>query len=61
MIYFDEMEARKDNLRLSYLVAHPFPHLAIYGFCNEGKLLAWMYDPAVRIKNKLFGRSTARH
>ncbi len=25
------------------------------------KLLAWIYDPAVKIKNKLFGSSTARH
>lgn len=25
------------------------------------KFLAWIYDPAVKIKNKLFGSSTARH
>lgn len=25
------------------------------------KLLAWVFDPAVKIKNKLFGSSTARH
>jgi hypothetical protein len=25
------------------------------------KLLAWMYDPAVKIKNKIFGSSTAKH
>ena len=25
------------------------------------KLLAWVYDPAVKIKNKIFGSSTARH
>ncbi|HEY0066056.1 MAG TPA: 2OG-Fe(II) oxygenase, partial [Flavisolibacter sp.] len=25
------------------------------------RFLAWVYDPAVKIKNKLFGSSTARH
>ena len=25
------------------------------------KLLAWIYDPAVKVKNKLFGSSTAKH
>jgi hypothetical protein len=32
---------------------------------NDGqhvkKLLAWVFDPAVKIKNKLFGSSTAKH
>src|SRR5215204_5484642 len=42
MIHYDYLEAHKDDLRLRYLTARPFPHLAIDGFCEEGKLQAML-------------------
>jgi hypothetical protein len=53
MINFEELEARKDDLRLSYLAARPFPHLAIDGFCDEGKLLALLGEmPDIQTKSR---------
>jgi hypothetical protein len=40
MINFTYLEAHKDDLRLGYLIARPFPHLVIDGFCEEDKLHA---------------------
>jgi hypothetical protein len=38
MINFNLLEQDKDQLRLNYLLAKPFPHLVIDGFCETGKL-----------------------
>ncbi|MBV9986094.1 MAG: 2OG-Fe(II) oxygenase [Chitinophagaceae bacterium] len=38
MINFEYLEARKEELRLQYLLAQPFPHLVIDNFCDEQKL-----------------------
>jgi hypothetical protein len=53
MINFEFLEARKDDLRLSYLVARPFPHLAIDGFCDEAKLNALLDEmPDIQTKSR---------
>ena len=38
MINFVKLEAEKEELRLKFLTARPFPHLAIDGFCEVAKL-----------------------
>ncbi|GAA4338301.1 2OG-Fe(II) oxygenase [Flaviaesturariibacter amylovorans] len=40
MIRFDHLEAHKDDYRLQFLLARPFPHLAIDGLCEDDKLHA---------------------
>ena len=38
MINFSKLESEKEELRLKFLTARPFPHLAIDGFCEVAKL-----------------------
>jgi hypothetical protein len=38
MINFERLEKNRDEWRLDYLIAKPFPHLAIDSFCDEEKL-----------------------
>ena len=40
MINFDFLEQNLDELRIKYLIAQPFPYLAIDNFCDEQKLTA---------------------
>jgi 2OG-Fe(II) oxygenase superfamily len=39
MIHFQQLEERKEALRLEFLLAKPFPHLVLDGICEEEKLL----------------------
>ncbi len=43
MINFQLLSSMKEEWRLSYLLAKPFPHLAIDGICDTGKILQ-LYD-----------------
>jgi hypothetical protein len=53
MILFSELEARKEELRLQFLVAKPFPHLAIDGFCDETELSALLHEmPEIVTKSR---------
>jgi hypothetical protein len=53
MIRFDFLDANKEDLRLSYLTARPFPHLAVDGFCEEDKLLALLEEmPDIQTKSR---------
>lgn len=38
MIDFERLENEKEELRLQYLLAKPFPHICIDTFCNEKKI-----------------------
>jgi len=40
MIRFDYLEEKREQLRLNFLLAKPFPHLVLDGFCEEEKLLS---------------------
>jgi hypothetical protein len=35
MILFDKLESRREQWRMEYLLARPFPHLIIDGFCEQ--------------------------
>jgi len=39
MIRFDYLEENKEELRLKYLTARPFPHLCINDICEQSRLL----------------------
>ena len=51
MINLDFLEANKEKLRLEYLLAKPFPYLAIDNFCDAEKLDR-MYAAIPELKNK---------
>ena len=51
MINLDRLEANKDQYRLDYLLAKPFPFLVIDEFCDEQKLLA-LYETIPELSNK---------
>ena len=51
MINLDYLERNKEQLRLDYLLAKPFPYLAIDNFCDEAKLER-MYAAIPELKNK---------
>lgn len=51
MINLQFLEDNKDELRLSYLLAKPFPYLAIDNFCDAEKLKS-MYAGIPDLKNK---------
>lgn len=51
MINLDYLERNSERLRMEYLLAKPFPHLVIDGFCDPGKLEK-MYSSIPELKNK---------
>lgn len=51
MINFEYLENNLESLRTSYLIAQPFPHLVIDGFCDEEKLTK-AYDAIPELENK---------
>jgi hypothetical protein len=53
MINFSMLEANKEQLRMQFLLAKPFPHLAIDGFCDGGKLEALLSEmPEINTKSR---------
>ena len=57
MIDFEKIEKNKEALRLDYLLAKPFPHLVIDGFCEEGKinqLMEQMPDITTKSRDYMF-------
>ncbi len=51
MIKFDYLKKNKEQLRMDYLLAKPFPHLIIDGFCEEEKINK-LYDEIPDIQTK---------
>ena len=51
MINFQQLETKKEAWRLSFLLAKPFPHLAIDGFCDPEKA-AQLYEQVPDIQTK---------
>ncbi|GAA3588349.1 2OG-Fe(II) oxygenase [Flavivirga amylovorans] len=51
MINFEQIEKNKEQLRLNYLTANPFPYLIIDNFCDEDKLTQ-LYDAIPDLENK---------
>ncbi|MBT8195469.1 MAG: 2OG-Fe(II) oxygenase [Bacteroidia bacterium] len=51
MINFDLLEKNKEELRLRYLTASPYPHIAIENFCDRERLLK-AYDSIPLLENK---------
>jgi hypothetical protein len=51
MINFDYLLEHKEDFRLQYLTAKPFPYLALDGICDEGKLSA-LYAEIPELENK---------
>lgn len=51
MIDFNFLESNKEDLRLQYLSASPFPHLVIENLCDEDKLLA-LYEQIPVLDNR---------
>lgn len=51
MINFDEIEKKLEQLRLTYHIAQPFPHLVIDDFCDEVRLTA-AYNSIPELSNK---------
>ncbi len=51
MINFDYLETNRENLRMKYLLAKPFPCLAIDDFCDTAKLER-IYEQIPELKNK---------
>jgi hypothetical protein len=51
MINFEKLESRKDELKLAYYAARPFPHLVIKDICSEEKLLQ-LYSSIPNLENK---------
>jgi hypothetical protein len=51
MINFQFLESNKEQLRLDYLLAKPFPYLVIDNFCDEKKL-ELMYNNTPELSNK---------
>lgn len=51
MINWKKLEKQKENLRLKYLSAKPFPHLIIDDFC-EKKMIDDAYDEISIVENK---------
>ena len=51
MIDFNFLESNKEDLRLQYLSASPFPHLVIENLCEEDKLLA-LYEKVPVLDNR---------
>ena len=51
MINFDLLLANKEDYRLQYLTAKPFPHLVLDGICDEAKLSS-MYSGVPELENK---------
>jgi len=53
MINFSFLQTNREQLRLDFLLAKPFPHLVIDQFCNEGKLLQLYKElPAIETKSR---------
>lgn len=60
MIRFDYLEDNKDLLRSEYLLAKPFPYLAIDGFCDEegiGKLMEKLPDIKSKSRDYIFANN----
>ncbi|QDH78378.1 2OG-Fe(II) oxygenase [Echinicola soli] len=51
MINFEQLENNLEKLRVSYLAAHPFPHLVIDDFCDKAQLEA-AYEAIPELDNK---------
>ena len=51
MINFQYLENNREELRLHFLLAKPFPHLVIDNFCEQEKLLQ-LYDDLPEIETK---------
>src|ERR1700740_3136012 len=51
MINLDRLEANKEQYRMDYLLAKPFPYPVIDDFCDEQKLLT-LYDGIPELNNK---------
>ncbi len=51
MIDFERLEKNREELRLAYLLAKPFPHLSIDFFCDEQKLTQ-LYNEIPDIQTK---------
>jgi hypothetical protein len=51
MINFEFLEANKEDLRVKYLTAQPFPYLIIDNFCDEEKLTK-AYNSIPELENK---------
>ncbi len=51
MIDFERLEKNREELRLAYLLAKPFPHLSIDSFCDEQKL-TMLYNEIPDIQTK---------
>ncbi len=53
MIRIDYLEARKEKLRMDYLLARPFPHLALDGICEEEDIEALYREiPDIHTKSR---------
>jgi hypothetical protein len=53
MINFDRLEQNKEQLRLDFLLAKPFPYLAIDHFCEDDKALALYHEiPDIQTKSR---------
>jgi hypothetical protein len=53
MINFSYLEANREQLRLDYLLAKPFPHLVIDNFCETEKLLQLLDEmPDIQTKSR---------
>lgn len=51
MILFDKLDSNKEKYRLNFLLAKPFSHLVIDGFCDEHKLHQ-LYNEIPNIETK---------
>jgi len=51
MINFEMLEKNKEQLRMDYLLAKPFPHLIIDNFCDQSRLES-MYSKIPELSNK---------
>lgn len=53
MINFELLEQHKEEWRMRYLLAKPFPHLVIDGFCVEGEVEQLFQDiPDIQTKSR---------
>lgn len=53
MINFQQLETKKEEWRLLFLLAKPFPYLAIDGFCEPGKALElYRQVPDIQTKSR---------
>lgn len=51
MILFDELTKNRDQFRLSFLLAKPFPHLVLDNFCDQEKIKL-LYAQVPELHNK---------